>query len=120
MYRTDAMVQRCTASAHGGLGAWAHSGLAQRNGVAVYRITAFDCPSLPFHSAGSSAHDSSPTPLHQLGQYAGRVHLMRSDLPYASLAGSDPVPNRPNVYLLTGLPTYTTLNEVGTFACTYI
>lgn len=50
-------------------------------------------------AAGSAA--PPPSALKTLEPLAGRMHLMRIDVPYACLSGADPVPHRPNVYYLS-------------------
>ena len=55
-----------------------------------------------------------PPGLQCVEPYVGRMHIGRNDLQYTSLSGSDPVPSRPNLYLLTGLGVNSRLYEVGT------
>ncbi|GLC34625.1 hypothetical protein PLESTB_001241100 [Pleodorina starrii] len=56
------------------------------------------------HAAAASDEAASAADLllQPLGPYRGRVHVMRSDLPYADMYGSDPVPSRPAVLYVSG------------------
>ncbi|KXZ42003.1 hypothetical protein GPECTOR_226g498 [Gonium pectorale] len=51
------------------------------------------------HAGSGGAADALLQPLQQ---YRGRVHMMRSDLPYADMYGTDPVPLRPAMLHVSG------------------
>lgn len=53
-------------------------------------------------SSSSSSHDASAALLQPLVPYRGRVYIMRSDLPYYDVYGTDPVASRPAVVHVAG------------------
>ncbi|GIL72176.1 hypothetical protein Vretimale_341 [Volvox reticuliferus] len=64
--------------------------------------TAVDIP-----AASPEPNSEADALLQPLGMYRGRVHVMRSDLPYADMYGSDPIPSRPAVVYVAGFGTQT-------------
>ncbi|KAG2501045.1 hypothetical protein HYH03_000864 [Edaphochlamys debaryana] len=77
-------------SSSGSLGAAA----AESDGAAAAAAAA------AFTSGSDGAGEALLVPV---ASYRGRIHMNRSDLPYANLYGSDPVTNRPAVVHMSGL-----------------
>ncbi|KAG2501047.1 hypothetical protein HYH03_000866 [Edaphochlamys debaryana] len=78
------------ASSSGSLGAAA----AESDGAAAAAAAA---------ASTSGSDGAGEALLVPLTAYRGRIHMNRSDLPYANLYGSDPVTNRPAVVHMSGL-----------------
>lgn len=55
---------------------------------------------------GRAVNPSNPPNLRYVEPFIGRYSMGRSDLPFASLWGPDPVPNRPNVFYITRIRRY--------------
>ncbi|GIL45502.1 hypothetical protein Vafri_2735 [Volvox africanus] len=58
-------------------------------------------------AAPSVPNSEADALLQPLGPYRGRVHVMKSDLLYADMYGTDPIPSRPAVVYVAGFGTQT-------------